>query len=538
MSKHATNAGQPEEVVPLAVTSLTATDVGVNQAYNNASVNLSWTLPSNSNAATLYTITSTPPTSTNTTTSTSYQFTGLKSDGTSYTFTVVPSNAAGFGPTATSSSVTPTSVPQAPTITFASDVGTNVAWGNAQANIGFTANGTGGYPIFSYVAEDSTNTFSSASTTSPINVSGMQGGILYSFTVTATNLNGTSIPSSADTVTPTTVPQAPTLTATAGVNQDTVSWSAPDNGGVAITNYHIMGSDGTYGDAGTSTSITIGDSAGNTLYYTGYATNSNGNSITSSPSNSVTTQAPFFPPSFFSPPFFPPFFPPTFFNPPFFPPNFFSPPFFPPAFFSPPFFPPTFFSPPSFFSPPFFPPSFFHPPSFFSPPSFFHPPTFCIEQDTYVLTKDGYKQAKDIVVGDILITKTFDTLPIGDYETVAAWSAAQLNSSTTLESEVTEIIITPQSSSIIINGDNSKRFSLAEDILVVRANEYRFVSANELTSDDQLVTYDEDHNLVLTEIESTGIIEENTMVYDFVRSPFGLIIADSVVVYNAYPDKE
>jgi hypothetical protein len=531
MSKHAINAGQGEEVAPLAVTGLTATDVGTNQPYNNGAASLTWTLPSNSDPATLYTITSTPTTTTQTSTTTSYTFTGLASN-TSYTFAVVPSNPNGSGPSATSNSITATTVPQAPTIGTASNVGTNVAWGNAQANVTFTAGNTGGKAITGYTVTSS-GSQTGTGTSSPINVAGMSGGVNYSFTVTATNANGTSNASGSTSVTPTTIPNAPSgVTATAQVLYDQISWSAPDNGGSAITSYNVISSANGSVSGVTSSPYNFTESAGSVDTYTVQAVNANGTSAQSSPSGSVTTQAPFFPPGFFSPPFFPP----SFFAPPFFPPSFFAPPFFPPSFFHPPFFPPGFFSPP-FFPPGFFsPPAFFTPPSFFHPPGFFSPPAFCIEQDTNVLTVDGYKKAKDITISDVLLTRVFDTLPISrGPEPVASWSAENLSNSHIIESKITSITIAPQKETYMVN--KNQRFSVLEDLLVLRDNEYKIVCVANITTNDKLVTYNEKEEISLVDIFSIELIEEDTVVYDYVRSPHGLIISDGLLAYNAYPIK-
>jgi hypothetical protein len=104
MAKHATNAGQGLEVAPLAVTNLTATDVGTNRPYAatastdqasaagvGAAALLSWTAASSGTQATSYTITTTPTTYTATINApaSSYTFEGLASN-TSYTFSVVP----------------------------------------------------------------------------------------------------------------------------------------------------------------------------------------------------------------------------------------------------------------------------------------------------------------------------------------------------------------------------------------------------------------------------------------------------------------
>jgi hypothetical protein len=211
---------------PSNVTSLTATDVGTSRPYltlaetsaaaaagRGGAVSLSWTLPALSPAATSYTITTSPATYTVTTgnSNTSYTFQGLASN-TAYTFLVRPSNAAGTASGTTSSSVT--------------------------------------------------------ATTAPARM------------------------------------DAPT--ATAGVNQNSIAFTAPPTGGKAITSFTVYGSDGTF-NTGASSPIVINDTAGTSQTYTVTATNANGTSVESAASGSITTLSPFFP--FF--PYFPyfPYFP-------------------------------------------------------------------------------------------------------------------------------------------------------------------------------------------------------------------------------------
>ena len=68
MSKQAGRMSQSANdfLEPKPVTSLTATDVGTSRPFNNGSATVSWTLPSDSPAATSYDVTTTPtPTPTN-----------------------------------------------------------------------------------------------------------------------------------------------------------------------------------------------------------------------------------------------------------------------------------------------------------------------------------------------------------------------------------------------------------------------------------------------------------------------------------------
>ena len=187
-----------------------------------------------------------------------------------------------------------TTVPSAPTIGTATR-------GNAQATVTFTApTSTGGTAITSYTAVSSPGGFTATGASSPLTVTGLSNGTAYTFTVYATNAVGNSAPSAAsNSVTPATVPGAPTIgTATAtGTTTATVSYTAPaSNGGSTITSYTAVSSPGgitgTLATSGSGTITVSGLSAGTPYTFTVYATNAVGNSASSSSSNQIVTQAP------------------------------------------------------------------------------------------------------------------------------------------------------------------------------------------------------------------------------------------------------
>ncbi|NCV84888.1 MAG: fibronectin type III domain-containing protein [Oxalobacteraceae bacterium] len=295
---------------PNDVTITTATDVGTNRPYAasaasteagasgvGGSVSLAWSLPAGSAEASSYTITTTPSTYSKTVSGTSTTFEGLASN-TAYTFTIKANNSVGSSAGTTSSSVTATTVPQAPTLSSATDVGTNRPYNNGSVSVAFTANATGGKSITSYTV--SGGGYSASGATSPLAPTGYATGATPTFTVTATNGNGTSLASSASSaVTVTTVPDtpaAPTVsspTPSAGVNvagttTDSVSWSAPANGGKAISQYTWTSSDSKSGTTA-GTSVSVNQEGGTAQTYQVRAENANGAGNYSSASSSVTT---------------------------------------------------------------------------------------------------------------------------------------------------------------------------------------------------------------------------------------------------------
>lgn len=220
---------------------------GVTAVAGNASATVSWTPPvdDGGSAIVLYTVFSDPSVGSGVVMDSGDSFPGL-TNGTAYTFTVVATNIVGGGPASDpSNSVTPSTVPAAPTI------GTATA-GDTTAVVTWTDNGTGGSAITSHniISNPATTTqhFSSGGT-----FTGLTNGVAYTFTVQAVNANGASASSSAsNSVTPTPALPANTRirdttmtnwvqTASTTVTQD---FTAPDgSNGYTLTNVTTSGAD-------------------------------------------------------------------------------------------------------------------------------------------------------------------------------------------------------------------------------------------------------------------------------------------------------
>ena len=185
--------------------------------------------------------------------------------------------------------------PAAPSIGAVVDVGTARAFNNGAVTVSYTAQGPNA--ATSFTATSSPGGFTASKASGPIEVTGLQSNVAYTFTVTATNAAGTSPASSASaSVTATTVPATPTAptasSPSAGV--DRLTWTAPANGGKAISGYTWASSDSKTGTTA-STTVDVSQEQGTAQTYTIFATNANGNSVTSAASNSITTTFSFAP---------------------------------------------------------------------------------------------------------------------------------------------------------------------------------------------------------------------------------------------------
>ena len=155
-------------------------------------------------------------------------FTGWSGGGCTGSGTCTVTLNAATTVTATFTLITPPNTPTAVTATP----------GNASASVVFTPPGfNGGSAITGYTATCGTSAASGAGP--PLVVNGLANGVAVNCSVVATNIQGNSASSAPVSVTPRTVPDAPTgVTATPGNNQATVSFTAPaSNGGSTISGY-------------------------------------------------------------------------------------------------------------------------------------------------------------------------------------------------------------------------------------------------------------------------------------------------------------
>jgi len=405
------SSAQDNFLAPMAVTGLTASDVGTSRAFNDGAANLSWSLPANSPAATSYDITTSPTTTTTNVSGTSATVTGLSSN-TNYTFTVIAKNLSGSSAGTTSSSILITTVPA--------------------------------------------------------------------------------------------TPSAPTASTVANNAQDSVSWTAPENGGKSISTYDWESNDSKAGSTA-STSVTVNQEAGTVQKYRVRANNANGASAWSAYSSDVTT---------FS---------------------------FVPYSFTPYSFTPYSFTPTYSFTPYSFTPYSFVPSYSFVPYSFV-PTTFCIDEDTLIQVvalseKFGedsveLKPAKDIKVGDSVWSISWDGLvdDISDPNTDTVYPE-ELSNVKKVKTEIVAISPSTKEVTLYLNEDTGKRFSPEEKILVKRNNQHMFIEAKSVTTQDEIFEAT-DSGMVSVPVTSIDYIDEERQVFTFNAFPVDTIIAGNLIVHN------
>lgn len=206
-------------------------------------------------------------------------------NGTSYTFTVVATNAVGAGPASSpSTAVTPAGVPTAPS-------GIAVTAGNASIAVSWSASSGNGSAVSGYEADASPGTAKCTASGLGCSITGLTNGTAYTVVVYATNAIGKSAASATSaSVTPAAVPSAPgSVTATAGDRAASLTWTAAAGNGKPVTSYVATASPGgqTCSTSGALGCTVTGLTNGTSYTFSVVATNAVGPGATSASSNAV-----------------------------------------------------------------------------------------------------------------------------------------------------------------------------------------------------------------------------------------------------------
>ena len=183
-------------------------------------------------------------------------------NGTQYTITIAATNAKGSGPTSTISDTpgAPPSIPRSLTVTPSTNA-ILVSW--------VEPIDLGGFPITKYTASYTGGTPVSITNLSTLSYTftNLTNGISYPFSITATNVIGTSVAATISGV-PLGSPSSPVnLVATTGDSTLALTWTKPtSNGGAAITGYVVIVTNTTTNVVVTNPPINTTSSGGNVSY--------------------------------------------------------------------------------------------------------------------------------------------------------------------------------------------------------------------------------------------------------------------------------
>ena len=365
-----------------------------------------------------------------------------------------------------------------PNITSIVDVGANRAFNNGSLTVSFVLPpgsqiATQGYRV---TATSSGNpTIIQTGANSPITLTGFRSNTPYSITVIAINDYGESDPSTAVTATATTVPQTiGKPTAVAKVNLDTLSWTAPANGGQPITLYRWQSTDSKTNTT-TATSVDIAQEPNTSQQYRVRAENANGVGDWSVYSDNITTVPPFFP--FF--PYFPPYFPPFF---------------------------------------PFFPPYF---------------RAGCVHGETVIQTSNGPILAKNVEVGDkVLSFKISEKQPESDSSVLFMWESDSLTVEESVETEIVRIIEKGDSAVMYFNDNKQSKYSITQPVFVKTNGSYKIRTTGSLEIGDVIVSVDQEGILVEQEITDITIENELDVVYQIDCEPYQWFVAGGYLLHN------
>lgn len=275
-----------------------APTIGTATKTGSSTATVAYTAPASNGgyAITSYTAVSTPGGITGTLSqagSGTISITGLTPGG-DYTFIVFATNSqgAGINSSASNSITTDAAAPGAPTI------GTATKTGSTTATVSFTEPSvTNGAAVTSYTVTSSPGSVVATGNASPITVTGLTVATAYTFTVTATNSAGTSVPSAATNqiVSDAVAPGAPTIGTATKLSSTSarIAFTAPaSDGGAAISTYTVSSTPGNIVASAATSPITITGLTPATAYtFTVKATNFVGESISSQPTASITTDA-------------------------------------------------------------------------------------------------------------------------------------------------------------------------------------------------------------------------------------------------------
>jgi hypothetical protein len=321
-------------------------------------------------------------------------------------------------------------------------------------------------------------------TTSPVAITGLLSATNYKFTITASNDSGNG-PASEESVevyvtTNPETPATPSLTNN-GAEQNSITWTAPNTGGLTITGYELLDDEGrTWSHGPDVRSANVNDGGNSYQQVKVRATNSSGTSAYSSFSNQIQTTPFSFSPFGFTPFGFTPF----------------------------------------GFTP------FGFTPFGFTPKS--------VGAETVIKSKvpEGLVLAHNLSVGDVLYSANIEGIDVSNtaiVEYLQNWSSS---SAQIAPAETTIVAMAARISddgAVVINAN---KYSAEHFILVKREGQIQFQGAKDVLETDLIYSPSENDWIAITDYLIT---DQKELLVSIDVEPYDLFFTDNALVHDSYP---
>lgn len=172
----------------------------------------------------------------------------------------------------------------------------------------------------------------------------------------------------------------------------------------------------------------------------------------------------------------------------------------------------------------------------FTPVFSFSPPT-CIHGDTLIDTKNGKVKAKDVQIGDEVVSVSFNEIPDssedggGDFDYVGFISPTLTPKEKTFTT-VVDIVPSIKNTLMYFNQENSSLFSTTQPFFVKRNDNYEIIPSGAIEVGDFLISIDNDGSLIEIQVLNIDYITEEDTVYQFGCEPQDWFIAGNYLVHN------
>jgi hypothetical protein len=160
----------------------------------------------------------------------------------------------------------------------------------------------------------------------------------------------------------------------------------------------------------------------------------------------------------------------------------------------------------------------------------------CIEADTLIRTSSGATPAKNLEIGDFILTVDIQEIPVeGSSSSELDWRDISIETLTPLqlvETKITNVTEVEVQEVLWINNEDDKKYSLTQPVFIKTNNGYSVLEFGSLAVGDTLIKINLDGSTEEILIESLDTENLPHTVYQFSCEPQDWFIAGNYLVHN------